>query len=122
MLRLLVLHGPNSNLLGTRENKSIEDTSRQAINEMISRLARELGLTTKRAAERRGIGDPIQQARAAWTVSSSTRLGTDIERGLSAMVIAAVLAACIAEVHLSNIHQRGRVQAQVIRIAGVALG
>ncbi|HET9963721.1 MAG TPA: type II 3-dehydroquinate dehydratase, partial [Nitrospiraceae bacterium] len=65
MLRLLVLHGPNLNLLGTRERSIYGTTSLAEIDRMIGRFARDRGLTieTRQSNEEGELVTWIQQAK-----------------------------------------------------------
>ncbi len=107
-MRILVLHGPNLNLLGTREPESYGDTTLAQINERMSALAKELGddLTFFQSNHEGELIDAIHDA-----------LDNDIDfiifnpaafTHTSVALRDAVLAVNIPfiEVHLSNIHQR----------------
>ncbi|MBX3237078.1 MAG: type II 3-dehydroquinate dehydratase [Nitrospiraceae bacterium] len=122
MLRLLVLHGPNLNLLGTREQSIYGTTSLAAINEMIGRLARELGLTieTRQSNVEGELVTWIQQARGRFdgiviNPAGYTHTSVAIRDAIAAVSLPTV------EVHLSNIHQREEFRHKSF-IAGVALG
>jgi 3-dehydroquinate dehydratase-2 len=49
MKTILVLHGPNLNLLGTREPGIYGNTTLDGINQRLSELAAELGVQTRAA-------------------------------------------------------------------------
>ncbi len=122
MLRLLVLHGPNLNLLGTREPSVYGQMSLPDIDKSIVRRAGELGIAvqTKQSNMEGELVTWIQNARghfdgiiinpAAYTHSSIA-----IRDAIAAVALPTV------EVHLSNIHQREEFRHHSF-IAGVALG
>jgi len=107
MLRILVLHGPNLNLLGIREPSVYGTTTLEAINGDISKLADELGMTVDiRQSNHEGeLVTWIQQAPAECdgvilNPAAYTHTSVAIRDALAAVDMPAV------EVHLSNIHRR----------------
>ena len=122
MLRLLVLHGPNLNLLGTREPSVYGHLSLNDIDRSIARHADTLGIAvqTKQTnvegelvtwiQDARGHFDGIVLNPAAYTHSSIA-----IRDAIAAVALPTV------EVHLSNIHRREEFRRRSF-IAGVALG
>jgi len=62
--RVLVIHGPNMNLLGTREPRIYGKTSLQEVDRQLGRLSRELGLRveTFQSNSEGAIIDKIQSA------------------------------------------------------------
>ena len=121
-MKILVLHGPNLNLIGTREPTIYGSITIDEINSAISALALELGLEVSifqsnsegalidRIHSAIGIFDGILINPAAYTHSSIA-----IRDALSAVALPVV------EVHLSNIHRREEFRSRSF-IAPVALG
>jgi 3-dehydroquinate dehydratase-2 len=106
-MKLLVLHGPNLNLLGTREPEVYGSLTMEEINRSIGQLAAELGCTVTffQSNSEGGLIDAIQAAvddcdgilinPAAYTHTSIA-----IRDALSSVKLPFI------EVHLSNIHRR----------------
>ena len=106
-MKLLVLHGPNLNLLGKREPEVYGSLTMEEINRSIGQLAAELGcnVTFFQSNSEGGLIDAIQAAAdncdgilinpAAYTHTSIA-----IRDALSSVKLPFV------EVHLSNIHRR----------------
>jgi len=121
-MKILVLHGPNLNLIGTREPTIYGSITIDEINSAISALALELGLEVSifqsnsegalidRIHSAIGVFDGILINPAAYTHSSIA-----IRDALSAVALPVV------EVHLSNIHRREEFRSRSF-IAPVALG
>ena len=107
MKKILVLHGPNLNLLGSRENEIYGDLTLAEINKWIKKFAKEKGFVVElyqsnhegelvtKIQEARGIVDAILINPAAYTHTSIA-----IRDALAAVNIP------IVEVHLSNIYRR----------------
>jgi 3-dehydroquinate dehydratase-2 len=121
MLRLLVLHGPNLNLLGTRERSIYGTTSLAEIDRMIGRFARDRGLTieTRQSNEEGELVTWIQQAKGRFdglviNPAGYTHTSVAIPDAIAAVAIPTV------EVHLSNIHQREEFRHKSF-VAGIAL-
>jgi 3-dehydroquinate dehydratase-2 len=105
--KILVLHGPNLNLLGKRQPEIYGRTSLDQINRKIHALARELGVEVEiRQSNSEGdLIDWIQQAPktfAALVINAAayTHSSVALRDALTAAGIPAV------EVHLSNIYKR----------------
>ncbi|HPD61386.1 MAG TPA: type II 3-dehydroquinate dehydratase [Thermodesulfobacteriota bacterium] len=107
MKKILVLHGPNLNLLGSRENEIYGDLTLAEINKRIKKFAQDKGfivelyqsnhegeLVTK-IQEAKGVVDAMVINPAAYTHTSIA-----IRDALAAVKIPTV------EVHLSNIYRR----------------
>lgn len=106
-MKLLVLHGPNLNLLGKREPEVYGSLTMEEINGSIGQLAAELGCNVMffQSNSEGGLIDAIQAAAddcdgilinpAAYTHTSIA-----IRDALSSVMLPFV------EVHLSNIHRR----------------
>jgi 3-dehydroquinate dehydratase-2 len=105
--KILVLHGPNLNLLGKREPKIYGRLSLDQINRKIHALARELGVEVEmRQSNSEGdLVDWIQQAPKQFgalviNAAAYTHSSVALRDALTASGIPAV------EVHLSNIYKR----------------
>ena len=105
--KILVLHGPNLNLLGRRQPEIYGRLSLDQINRKIQALARELGVEveTRQSNSEGDLVDWIQQAPktfAALVINAAayTHSSVALRDALTAAGIPAV------EVHLSNIYRR----------------
>ena len=122
MLRILVVHGPNLNLLGTREQSIYGTLSLEDLGTAVTKLAKELGLeVTQRQSNSEGeLVTWIQEARGRYdgiiiNPAAYTHTSVAIRDAIAAVDLPTV------EVHLSNIHQREEFRHRSY-IAGVALG
>ncbi|GMV49362.1 MAG: type II 3-dehydroquinate dehydratase [Nitrospirales bacterium] len=122
MLRLLVLHGPNLNLLGTREPSVYGRQSLADIDRAIARRAGELGIAvqTRQSNMEGELVTWIQEARGRFdgiviNPAAYTHTSIALRDAIAAVALPTV------EVHLSNIHQREAFRHQSF-IAGVAVG
>ncbi len=119
---VLVIHGCNLNLLGTREPEVYGKLTLNEINERIKSLAKELGVeaTYFQSNHEGEVIDAIQKARgvadaiiinpAGWTTTS-----IGILDALKAVALPTI------EVHLSNIHAREEFRRHSL-IAPIAIG
>ena len=122
MLHILVLHGPNLNLLGTREPTVYGEATLPEINDMLMGLGKELGVSveTRQSNIEGELVTWIQQAPsqfqglvfnpAAYTHTSIALRDAVIGVGLP-----------MVEVHLSNIHRRESFRRRSY-LASVSLG
>lgn len=122
MQRILILHGPNLNLLGSREQSIYGTTSLDAIDSSLTKLAEELAVEVDiRQSNSEGeLVTWIQEARTGYdgiiiNPAGYTHTSVAIRDAIAAVGLPTV------EVHLSNIHQRETFRHQSF-IAGVALG
>jgi 3-dehydroquinate dehydratase-2 len=105
--RILVIHGPNLNLLGRREPEIYGRTTLDEINGKLAALGAQLGLAldTFQSNHEGAIVDRIQQAVGVYDgiiINAAAFTHTSIAiRDALAMLVAPVI-----EVHLSNIHRR----------------
>jgi len=122
MLRMLVLHGPNLNLLGTREQSIYGTQSLDGIDSALTKLSEELGVEVDiRQSNNEGeLVSWIQEARSGYdgiiiNPAAYTHTSIAIRDAIAAVGLPTV------EVHLSNIHQREPFR-QHSHVAGVSLG
>ena len=120
--RILVLHGPNLNMLGTREPGVYGSTTLQGIDQALASLAADLcvELRTLQSNSEGDLVDAIQGALADCDAilinpAAYTHTSVAIRDAIAATSLPAV------EVHLSNIHAREPFRAHSY-VAPVAIG
>ncbi|RQW88622.1 MAG: type II 3-dehydroquinate dehydratase [Geobacter sp.] len=106
-MKILVIHGPNLNLLGTREPDVYGTFTLDDITASLSQLAVELGcdLSMVQSNSEGTLVDSIQAAKGVFhgiliNPAAYTHTSVAIRDALSAVALPTV------EVHLSNIHKR----------------
>ncbi len=105
-MKILVIHGPNLNLLGTRESDIYGTRTLEDINESLQQLASELGaeLAIEQSNHEGEIVDIIQNGKKydALVINPAayTHTSVAIRDAIAAVEIPAV------ELHLSNIYKR----------------
>ncbi|PZE22218.1 type II 3-dehydroquinate dehydratase [Paenibacillus xerothermodurans] len=122
MLRILVLNGPNLNMLGVREPGIYGSSSLQAIEADLNKLAAELGVELE-CYQSNHEGALIDKIHAAFGTKDGiimnpgafTHYSYAIRDAISAVQLPTI------EVHISNIHKREQFR-HVSVIAPVALG
>ncbi|MCK5286187.1 MAG: type II 3-dehydroquinate dehydratase [Thermodesulfovibrionia bacterium] len=120
-MKILVIHGPNLNLLGQREINVYGDQSLKEINNTLKELAKELGieLSIKQSNHEGEIVDFIQDAKDCHGIlinpAAYTHTSVAIRDSIAAVDLPTV------EVHLSNIYKREEFRKQSL-IAPAALG
>jgi 3-dehydroquinate dehydratase-2 len=117
---VLVIHGPNLNLLGTREPDLYGANTLTEIDAQLKKLARELGLdiNSMQSNSEAEIIEKIQAGDFALLIinpAAYTHTSVAIRDAISAV------AKPVIEVHLSNIHKREEFRKHSY-ISGVALG
>ena len=122
MPRILVLHGPNLNLLGTRAPEIYGSTTLDDINGMIAERAAEAGIETAfyQSNHEGDLVDAIQQANhkfdfIIFNAAAFTHYSIAIRDAIAAIDVPVI------EVHISNIHQREEFRHTSV-LAPVAMG
>ena len=117
--RILVLHGPNLNLLGRREPEVYGKLTLPELNALLQAKAAELGVTVECVqTNHEGVMvDTIQAAEGRFDFilinpAAFTHYSVAILDALKAVNIPAI------EVHISNIHQREEFRHHSVTVAG----
>lgn len=106
-MKILVLHGPNLNLLGTREPDKYGTFTLKEINDELNELAKDLNVTieTYQSNIEGELVDKIQQAKNNFDgIVFNPAAYTHTSVALRDVLLAVELPC--AEVHLSNLHKR----------------
>lgn len=121
--RILVLNGPNLNLLGTREPEIYGRTTLNDINELLRERAQKAGVDTIDFVQSNHEGalvDAIQNARGRYdfillNAGAFTHYSIALRDAIAAVPVPVI------EVHLSNIHRREEFRRTSV-IAPVVMG
>ena len=121
-MKILVLHGPNLNLLGTREPGVYGNTTLADLNAGISALAKELGVEVA-IFQSNSEGELVDKIQGALTTVDGILINPAAYTHTSVALRDAIAAVALptVEVHLSNIHRREEFRSTSF-IAPVALG
>lgn len=108
MAQILVLHGPNLNLLGSREPAVYGHTTLAQIDAALQAQAREAGheLTTLQSNAEHGLVDRIQAAAADGTAFIVINPAAFTHTSVAVRDALAAVGLPFIEVHLSNPHAR----------------
>ncbi|BEU87793.1 type II 3-dehydroquinate dehydratase [Selenomonas sp. TAMA-11512] len=122
MAKILVLHGPNLNLLGKREPEVYGYLTLADINQKLQERARQVGLEldAKQSNEEGTLVTSIQQAEEAYSfiilnAAAYTHYSIAIRDAIAAVSVPVI------EVHLSNVHAREEFRHQSV-ISPVVMG
>ncbi|MCL0051900.1 type II 3-dehydroquinate dehydratase [Peptococcaceae bacterium] len=120
-MKILIMHGPNLNLLSERERSIYGEATLDDINDRLSKLAKELGVEIEffQSNHEGALIDKLHQARDFDAIVFNPAAFTHYSIALRDAV--AAIKTPVVEVHLSNIHAREEFRANSV-IAPVARG
>ena len=123
MSKILVMHGPNLNMLGTREPEIYGSTTLADINAMLEAQASEAGVETEffQSNHEGALIDKIQQAAATGTDFIMLKAGAFTHYSIALRDAIASVAVPVIEVHISNVHTREEFRHKSV-IAPVVMG
>jgi 3-dehydroquinate dehydratase-2 len=106
-MKILIIHGPNLNLLGERETAIYGATTLEDINREIESLAQELGVEVRivQSNHEGVLIDAIHDARA-WADAIVINPGAFTHYSIALRDAIAAVNKPAVEVHLSNVHAR----------------
>jgi 3-dehydroquinate dehydratase II len=121
-MKILVLHGPNLNLLGTRETAVYGSVTLEAVNQELERLAKAEGVNLA-IHQSNAEGDLVDWIQSSTGEFDALIINPGAFTHTSIALRDAIVAVGIPtiEVHLSNIYRREEFR-QHSYIAGVAVG
>lgn len=119
---LLVVHGPNLNMLGTREPEVYGTTTLADIDASLVELGRELGWEVE-SFQSNGEGDLVTRIQQAGTRNAGILINPGAYTHTSVAIRDAIASVSVptVECHLSNIHKREEFRHRSL-VAGVAVG
>lgn len=119
---LLVVHGPNLNMLGTREPEVYGTTTLADIDAALVKLGRELGWEVE-SFQSNGEGDLVTRIQQAGTRNAGILINPGAYTHTSVAIRDAIASVSVptVECHLSNIHKREEFRHRSL-VAGVAVG
>jgi 3-dehydroquinate dehydratase II len=104
---LLLLHGPNLNLLGTREPETYGRTTMQDINAYVTERAAAYGVAARtEQSNHEGVLIDILQDARNWACGVVINPGAYTHTSIALRDCISAITLPVIEVHLSNIHAR----------------
>ena len=121
-MRILIIHGPNLNMLGKREPDIYGATTLEEINSSLSDKAKELGVDLT-FFQSNSEGDIVSTIQDSMSSSDGIVINPGAYTHTSVAIRDAILSCGlpVVEVHISNVHKREDFR-QKSFVSGVALG